>query len=137
MNVCLLCVLCVVTQTSLRRADHSSRGSYRLWRVVMCDQEISRYEEAIARAGLQSQRNFKKIQLCGLRLLIRRTICGLTPDVVICSLWAVSIVTIAYRYLDRILIFCSFVGADSQNKLWVGRTLRFVAAHRTKVCQAR
>jgi hypothetical protein len=30
--------------------------SYRLWRVVVCDQETSWYEEAIARAGLQSQR---------------------------------------------------------------------------------
>jgi hypothetical protein len=28
--------------------------SYRLWRVVMCDQESSWNEEAIARAGLQS-----------------------------------------------------------------------------------
>jgi hypothetical protein len=31
--------------------------SYRLWRVVVCDQETSCDEEAIARAGLQSQRN--------------------------------------------------------------------------------
>jgi hypothetical protein len=30
--------------------------SYRLWRVVVCDQETSCDEEAIARAGLQSQR---------------------------------------------------------------------------------
>jgi hypothetical protein len=30
--------------------------SYRLWRVVVCDHETSWYEEAIARAGLQSQR---------------------------------------------------------------------------------
>jgi hypothetical protein len=30
--------------------------SYRLWRVVVCDEETSWYEEAIARAGLQSQR---------------------------------------------------------------------------------
>jgi hypothetical protein len=29
--------------------------SYRLWLVVLCDQETSRYEEAIARSGLQSQ----------------------------------------------------------------------------------
>jgi hypothetical protein len=28
-----------------------------MWRVVVCDQETSWYEEAIARAGLQSQRN--------------------------------------------------------------------------------
>jgi hypothetical protein len=31
--------------------------SYRLWSVVVCDQETSWYEEAIARAGPQSQRN--------------------------------------------------------------------------------
>jgi hypothetical protein len=31
--------------------------SYQLWRVVVCDQETSWYEEAIACAGLQSQRN--------------------------------------------------------------------------------
>jgi hypothetical protein len=30
--------------------------SYRLWRVVVCDQETSWYEDAIARAGLYSQR---------------------------------------------------------------------------------
>jgi hypothetical protein len=30
---------------------------YRLWRVVVCDHDISWYEETIARAGLQSQRN--------------------------------------------------------------------------------
>jgi hypothetical protein len=34
-----------------------SEESYRLWRVVVCDHETSWYEEAIARAGLQSQRN--------------------------------------------------------------------------------
>jgi hypothetical protein len=26
MDFCLLCVLCVVTESSLRRADHPSRG---------------------------------------------------------------------------------------------------------------
>jgi hypothetical protein len=31
--------------------------SHRIWRVVVCDQETSWYEEAIAHAGLQSQRN--------------------------------------------------------------------------------
>jgi hypothetical protein len=31
--------------------------SYQLWRVVVCDQETSWYEEAIAGGGLQSQRN--------------------------------------------------------------------------------
>jgi hypothetical protein len=38
------------------------RESYRLWRVVVCDHETSWYEEAIARAGLQSQR--EKVLLC-------------------------------------------------------------------------
>jgi hypothetical protein len=32
------------------------RESYRLWRVVMCDQETSCDEEAIVRAGLQNRR---------------------------------------------------------------------------------
>jgi hypothetical protein len=32
-------------------------ASYRLWRVVACDHETSLYEEAEARAGLQSQGN--------------------------------------------------------------------------------
>jgi hypothetical protein len=36
-----------------------SEESYRLWRVVVCDHENLVDEEAIARAGLQSQR--KKI----------------------------------------------------------------------------
>jgi hypothetical protein len=36
---------------------------YRLWRVVVCDQENLLGEEAIARAGLQSQRE-KKNSLC-------------------------------------------------------------------------
>jgi hypothetical protein len=30
--------------------------SYRLWRVVVYDQETSRYEDAIARVGLQNQK---------------------------------------------------------------------------------
>jgi hypothetical protein len=34
--------------------------SYRLWLVVVCDNETSWYEEAIARAGLQSQTNIQK-----------------------------------------------------------------------------
>jgi hypothetical protein len=32
--------------------------SYRLWRVVVCDQETLWDEEAIVRAGLQSQRKW-------------------------------------------------------------------------------
>jgi hypothetical protein len=34
--------------------------SYRLWRVVVCDQETSWYEEAIACGGLQSQKTNNK-----------------------------------------------------------------------------
>jgi hypothetical protein len=30
--------------------------SYRMWRVVLCDEGTSWYEEAIARVGLQNQR---------------------------------------------------------------------------------
>jgi hypothetical protein len=64
----LLRVLCVISYRSLRRADHSSIWVYRLWRVVVCDQETSwtrrplyprwaaEPQEAITRAGLQSHR---------------------------------------------------------------------------------
>jgi hypothetical protein len=54
-DVCLLCVLCVVRQRSLRRIDLSSRGVLPtvarrcVWSRNLVD------EEAIARAGLQSQ----------------------------------------------------------------------------------
>jgi hypothetical protein len=37
--------------------------SYRLWRVGVCDLETSLYEEAIAIAGLQSQRDKQTMQL--------------------------------------------------------------------------
>jgi hypothetical protein len=56
MDVCLLCVLCVVRWRSLRPADHTSRGVLAtvarrcVWSRNLVD------EEAIARAGLQSQR---------------------------------------------------------------------------------
>jgi hypothetical protein len=38
-------------------------GSYRLWRVVLCDQETSRNEEAITLAEPQSQRKQKWLQI--------------------------------------------------------------------------
>jgi hypothetical protein len=41
--------------------------SYRLRRVVVCDQETSWHEEAIARAGLQSQRNKQGNQIAWLQ----------------------------------------------------------------------
>jgi hypothetical protein len=55
MDVC--CVCCVLTGRGLcDELITRPEESYRLWRVVVCDQEISCDEEAIARAGLQSQR---------------------------------------------------------------------------------
>jgi hypothetical protein len=35
----------------------SPEEAYRLWRVVVCEQETSWNEEAIAHAGLQNQKN--------------------------------------------------------------------------------
>jgi hypothetical protein len=55
MDVCLLCVLCVVRQRSLRRADHLSSGVL----PTMACRVLSRNlvdEEAIVHAGLQNQR---------------------------------------------------------------------------------
>jgi hypothetical protein len=51
-----VCALCVVRYRSLRRTGHSSRGVLPTGRVVVCDQEISCDEEALARAGLQCQK---------------------------------------------------------------------------------
>jgi hypothetical protein len=57
MDVCLLCVLCVVRQRSLRRADHSSRGVLpTVMRHCVHTQQRNLVNEAIARGGLQSQR---------------------------------------------------------------------------------
>jgi len=36
------------------------RQSCRLWRVIVCDVENPKNEEAMARVGLQRHRNFKK-----------------------------------------------------------------------------
>jgi hypothetical protein len=56
MFVC--CVCCVLSGRGLcDELITRPEESYRLWRVVVCDHETSWYEEAIARAGLQSQRN--------------------------------------------------------------------------------
>jgi hypothetical protein len=54
MFVC--CVFCQVEVSATNRTLVQEE-SYRLWRVVVCDYGISCDEEAIARAGLQSQRN--------------------------------------------------------------------------------
>jgi hypothetical protein len=55
MFVC--CVCCVLSGRGLcDELITRPEESCRLWRVVVCDQETSWYEEAIARAGLQSQR---------------------------------------------------------------------------------
>jgi hypothetical protein len=56
MDVC--CVCCVLSGRGLcDELITRPEESHRLWRVVVCDLETSWYEEAIARAGLQSQRN--------------------------------------------------------------------------------
>jgi hypothetical protein len=54
MFVC--CVRCVLSGRGLcDELITRPEESYRMWRVVVCDQEISWYKEAIARVGLQSQ----------------------------------------------------------------------------------
>jgi hypothetical protein len=53
-DVCLLCVLS--GRGLFNELITRPEESYLLWRVVMFDQEISWNEEAIARAGLKSQR---------------------------------------------------------------------------------
>jgi hypothetical protein len=55
MDVCCVCVVCWQVEISDELITRQEE-SYRLWRVVQCDQETSWNEEAIARAGLQSQR---------------------------------------------------------------------------------
>jgi hypothetical protein len=55
MFVC--CVCCVLSGRSLcDELITRPEESYRLWRFVVCDHENLVDEEAIARAGLQSQR---------------------------------------------------------------------------------
>jgi hypothetical protein len=55
MFVC--CVCCVLSSRGLcDELVTCPKESYRLWRVVVCDPETLCDEEAIARAGLQSQR---------------------------------------------------------------------------------
>jgi hypothetical protein len=57
MDVC--CVCCVLSGRGLfDELITCPEEFYRLWRVVVCDQETSYDEEAIAHAGLQSQRNY-------------------------------------------------------------------------------
>jgi hypothetical protein len=56
MFVC--CAHCVLSGTGLwDKLITRPEESYRLWRVVVCDNETSWYEETIDHAGLQSQRN--------------------------------------------------------------------------------
>jgi hypothetical protein len=56
MDICCL-LLCVLSGRGLcDELITRPEESYRLWRVVVCDQETSCDEEAIARAGLQCQR---------------------------------------------------------------------------------
>jgi hypothetical protein len=56
MFVCYVC--CVLSARGLcDELITRPEESYRLWRVVVCDQETSFDEEFIARAGLQLQKN--------------------------------------------------------------------------------
>jgi hypothetical protein len=74
MDVRRLCVLsrrCPCDELITRPEE-----SYRLWRVVVCDHQTSWYKEAIARAGLQSQRNrqpsiVNKRNICSEETLLR------------------------------------------------------------------
>jgi hypothetical protein len=52
MDVCLLCVLLLSGRGLCDELVTRPEESYRLWRVVVCDQETSWYGKAIARAGL-------------------------------------------------------------------------------------
>jgi hypothetical protein len=65
MDVC--CVRCVLSGRGICHEPITQpEESYRMWRVVVCDQETSWSEEAIARAGLECQRkkiNSKQIVL--------------------------------------------------------------------------
>jgi hypothetical protein len=49
-------VVCIVGTGLCDKLITRPEKSHRLWHVVVCDQETSWYEEAIAQAGLQSQR---------------------------------------------------------------------------------
>jgi hypothetical protein len=64
MDVCLLWVLCVVTQRSLRRADHSSRGVL----PTVCDLETStmrrpRPEFGCCATGKETNGNWREVQI--------------------------------------------------------------------------
>jgi hypothetical protein len=56
--VSVCCICCVLSGRGLcDELITRPEESYRLWRVVVCDHVTSWYEEAIAGAWLQSQRN--------------------------------------------------------------------------------
>jgi hypothetical protein len=55
MDVCLLCVFVLSGRGICDELITRPEDSYRLWRVVVCNQETS-FDEAIARAGLECQR---------------------------------------------------------------------------------
>jgi hypothetical protein len=66
--VFVCCVWCVLSGRGLcDELITRPEESYRMWRVVVCDQETSCGDEAIARAGLQSQ---KKKNLLGEHVLV-------------------------------------------------------------------
>jgi hypothetical protein len=71
-------VCCVLSDRGLcNELITRSEESHRLWRVVVCDYKTSWYEEAIARAGLQSQRN--KQQKCMLNTFISGSSFNVNP----------------------------------------------------------
>jgi hypothetical protein len=59
MDVFLLCVFVLSGRGLCNELNTHPEESYRQWRVVVCDHENLVNEEAIARAGLHSQRKEK------------------------------------------------------------------------------
>jgi hypothetical protein len=115
MDVCLLWVLCVVRQRSLRRADHSSRG---VLPTVMCLSVLSRNlvnEEALAHWGLSRQKQTNK-------LFIRRTGANLNKTSAKCGfinghpIWRLSLY--AQKTLRIISVFLS-PSSSTINVFWV------------------
>jgi hypothetical protein len=96
MDVCLLCVLCVVRYSSLRRADHSSRGVLPtvVRRCVWFRNLVN--EETLAHWGLLRQKRTKHTLACWLLHICRVETCR--------SLRISCIVYHTLHLLDNILI---------------------------------
>jgi hypothetical protein len=69
----VVCVVCCLVEVSATNWSLVQEESFRLWRVVVCDQETSCDEEAITRAGLQCQKKWCDV------VYIYWTAIGLTP----------------------------------------------------------